>query len=180
MSRNAAVRLSIASSVAAILMFLGLATQWAHQDAPRLATNAEMQAAVDASALSAIPVERISPDAEAEDDDTTKVRRATIEWVKTKYPDAKVEGVFMLAFGKGNLYLTGADTQFGGDKRRTVDLLVRRYSKRGGGQYFRAEGLEPEQAAALRQKADFDPDATEYSTTPVAANGWDDTGECQQ
>lgn len=201
MSRNAAVRLSIASSVAAVLLFLGLVTQWAHHenrvegtqiievtrdsDTPEIVADAPVRGSEIAvrhtpdcpegcaSAISSSPTEPA-------DEDAAKARKAAIEWVKVKYPDAKVEGVFLLAFGKGNLYLAGADTQFGADKRRTVDVLVRRYTKRSGGQYFRAEGLEPEQAAQMRQKTDFDADATEELSSDANTTGWEDDDECRR
>lgn len=207
MNRNTSVRLTIASSVAAVLLLIGVAGEPSNHFSARRDTLAdviqvsnvddatecvadygdhrgtitpEIATAADEHKLKETLARIEETQTEAQDDDATKVRKATFEWVKAKYPDAKIEGVFMLAFAKGNLYLAGADTQFGEGKRRTVDVLVRRYTKKSGGQYFRAEGLEPEQAAKYRQKADFDEDATETATSPDNSNatGWDDPDEC--
>ena len=169
MPRNAAVRLSIASSVALVLLFLGGAAQLARQksaDAAPPQTISEIVA--NESTGDAITPEEVS----SNDDDAAKVRRATVEWVKEHRPDAKVDGVFMLAFAKGNLYFAGADCKFDGDRHETLDVLVRRYTRRGGSQYFRAEGLGKEEADRLREKADFDGETTEAANTnPSAITG---------
>ncbi len=186
MNRNTSVRLTIASSVAAVLLLIGVAGEQSNHYSNRRAALADVVEVSTVSECAFPPLteseQTVSQEAVAEDDDATKVRRATTEWVKAKYPEAKIEGVFMLAFAKGNLYLAGADTQFGEGKRRTVDVLVRRYTKKSGGQYFRAEGLEPEQAAKFRQKADLDEDTTETATAPDNSNatGWDDPDECMR
>ena len=172
MNRNAAARLSIASSVALVLLFLGGAAQIARQRS----ADAPPPQMVSGEAIAAAPNQDGQQDGQYDeqnaDDDAAKVRRATTDWVKESRPNVRIDGVFMIAFAKGNLYLAGADC-IDNDKHETVDVLVRRYTRRNGGQYYRAEGVSNEQAERLRQKATFDEAATE-AADESAATGWDD------
>jgi hypothetical protein len=90
----------------------------------------------------------VSPNTILADDADAAVRKAATEWIKAKFPSSKVEGVFTLPLGRGNLYIAGADTS-AGESRRTIDLLVRLYTRRNGSQYWRAESLSGDEAANL-------------------------------
>jgi hypothetical protein len=89
---------------------------------------------------------------EVSNEDLGKVRRAVSDLVKEKFAGAKVEGVFALPFRTGSLYFAGADTTFEGSGRRTVDMLVRQYTKRTGGTYWRGELLSETEAEAYRKQ----------------------------
>lgn len=91
-----------------------------------------------------------APEVSDKDEELNKIRQSARDFVKATYPDAKFDGVFLLTLRASNLYLAGVDTQFGDGKRKTVDLLVRRYVKKLGGYYWRAESLDGGQAASIR------------------------------
>ncbi len=100
----------------------------------------------------------------AEETPLPKIRQAARDFILEKKPGAKIDGVFTLSFGRDSgLYIAGADTTIDG-QRRTVDLLVRLYTRKGGGTYYRAEGLSPERAAAMMQQARDASDISEEET----------------
>lgn len=81
-----------------------------------------------------------------------KVRKAARDYVREKYPNSRVEGVFTLGF-RGSLYLAGVDVAMGEQNRQTVDLIVRLYMRRNGSGYWRAEGIDSRSAARLMEEA---------------------------
>lgn len=81
------------------------------------------------------------------DEVVVKVRQAARDYVKEVYPHARVEGIYTSGYWYGNLYLAGVDMVNGAD-RRTLDLLVRRYVRENGSEYWRAEGYGD--SAAMR------------------------------
>jgi hypothetical protein len=96
-----------------------------------------------------------SPSAEVSADDSSvpKIRQAARDYIQEKKPGAKVEGVFTLVLGRDkSLAIAGADTTIEG-KRRTIDLLVRLYTRKSGGTYWRAEPMGQQRAAALMDTA---------------------------
>jgi|GEM_PF-6748031 hypothetical protein len=82
------------------------------------------------------------------EDELNKVRQAARDLVKALQPDGKQDGVFLLALRPANLYIAGVDVQVD-SKHKTVDVLVRRYTKKYGGSYWRAESLTGEEAKQL-------------------------------
>jgi hypothetical protein len=89
----------------------------------------------------------------ADDSSLAKVRQAARDYIQENKPGAKVEGVFTLSYGRDTgLFIAGADTTIDG-KRRTIDLLVRLYTRKSGGTYWRAESLGPDRSAAMMDKA---------------------------
>ena len=96
-----------------------------------------------------------------------KIRQAARDFIGEIKPGAKVEGIFTILLGRDNsLAIAGADTTVDG-QRRTIDLLVRLYTRKGGGTYWRAEGLESDRAASLMDKARADA-ANSGSDLPVS------------
>jgi hypothetical protein len=96
-----------------------------------------------------------SHDAEVSADDSPlpKVRQAARDYIQENKPGAKVEGIFTLSYGRDTgLFIAGADTTVDG-RRRTIDLLVRLYTRKSGGTYWRAESLGPDRTAAMMDKA---------------------------
>ena len=105
------------------------------------------------------------------DEPDGEVRKAALAYIKTAYPNSKVDGVFTLSFARGNLYVAGADTTLEGGARRTVDLLVRLYTRRNGAQYWRAESISGEEAARYLKKVPSDDvPAADDNDTQNAAN----------
>ena len=91
----------------------------------------------------------------ASDDPDAQVRKAATDLIKQTHPNSKVEGVFTLSFARGNLYIAGADTTTG-EARRTIDMLVRLYTRRNGTTYWRAEQLSADEASKWRQRVKSD------------------------
>lgn len=106
----------------------------------------------------ATPVDVMTQDL-SRDDALPKVRKAVQDFVRERYPNSRVEGVFTLSLGRDHtLYMAGADTVFHAkqdseqrqqQQRRTIDVLVRLYTRRNGSGYWRAESLGRDEAAAL-------------------------------
>src|SRR5688572_32596045 len=95
-----------------------------------------------------VPVAAPSTGEPAPDErDPKEVRQAVKDLVRDAYPGSRLEGVFTLPF-YSNLYLAGADISMG-PQRRTVDLLVRKYVRDNGTEYWRAELYGPGSAALL-------------------------------
>lgn len=166
MTRNSANRLAITSAIAAVLLLCAYATGTSRN-------GGCPSSAVEATAVTVNEATVTCPAAEAvaETDDVSvfeendnKVRQAARDLIREKYPNSKVEGVFTLAFRVDNLYIAGADTTFSDGSRRTVDLLVRQYTKRTGGTYWRAESLGPDRAAEYVKRLSQDPDAAPIPT----------------
>ena len=79
---------------------------------------------------------------EAEGDDLKKVRQAARDLVQAEFPGSKTDGVFTLTLARGNeLFVAGVDTKLSDGKRVTVDLLVRKYVRKNGGAYWKAERI---------------------------------------
>lgn len=107
-----------------------------------------------ARALATNPSQTI--EVSAEDNPLPKIRQAARDFIQEKKPGAKIEGVFTLSFGRDSgLYIAGVDTTLDG-QRRTIDLLVRLYTRKNGGTYWRAESIGQGRAAALMDKARLD------------------------
>lgn len=158
-------RVAVVSSVVAALLAAGYAASEHHTaqalQAQLRAAQEESAAQYDRTSDGSNEDNRGGPFADvpadhwayaAVDDDTLpKVRQAARDFLQENKPSAKAEGVFTLALRPGNLYIAGVDASDGG-QRRTVDLLVRLYTKRNGGQYWRAESLGADRAAALMDR----------------------------
>lgn len=158
MNPNAANRLAIATSVAAVLLLCALATG-RNCSSPRYAetmTAADVSPsenqAVNLTVCDAPLPSEIAADATS-DDDLNKVRQAARDLVKSALPNLKQDGVFTLTLRHGDLYIAGVDTA-DGNKKRTIDVLVRRYVRKNGAPYYRAESLTPEQAAKYTEMAE--------------------------
>jgi hypothetical protein len=74
------------------------------------------------------------------------VRKAVRDFVAERYPDAEIEGVWIVAL-RSNYCFAAADTTVG-SRRRTVEVLVRQFSREDGTDYWRAEGPYADSAAA--------------------------------
>ncbi|MDX1934839.1 MAG: hypothetical protein SFU56_19750 [Capsulimonadales bacterium] len=111
---------------------------------PMITAPADAETVADADAPIATDVEN-------------KVRQAARDFIKEQYPRSRAEGVFLLAFRAGNLYLAGVDmtspSDSGRSLRATQDLLVRLYVRKNGGTYWRAEQIGSAEAARLRAQA---------------------------
>ena len=139
-------RVALISSLSAALIATGYATAEHNRAAAeeREAREAQTVCQTEAAtpAIAAISEETPLP----------KIRQAARDFILEKNPGAKIEGIFTILLGRDNsLAIAGADTTVDG-QRRTIDLLVRLYTRKGGGTYWRAEGLGPERAAALMDK----------------------------
>ncbi|GAB4463319.1 MAG: hypothetical protein OHK0029_31780 [Armatimonadaceae bacterium] len=88
---------------------------------------------------------------EVEREEAEKIRRAALDFVRENFPGSKTDGVFLLPLRPANFFIAGVDTRLADGDRRTIDLIVRRYSKRVGGDYWRAEALDGGQAHLLQQ-----------------------------
>jgi hypothetical protein len=186
MNPNAANRLAIATSVAAVLLLCAFATgrncstkaeeaspatdySWVRSGGPtgevlcegyggppadsdslsrRLAVSAEVSVPESQSANVVATYSEASPE-----DELNKVRQAARDLVKSALPNLKQDGVFTLTLRHGDLYIAGVDTA-DGNKKRTIDVLVRRYVRKNGAPYYRAESLTPEQAAKYTEMAE--------------------------
>jgi low affinity Fe/Cu permease len=152
MNPNAANRLAIATSVAAVLLLCAFATgKNCSTPAPlseRLAVSAEITVPENQDANVVATHMEVSLD-----DELNKVRQAARDLVKSALPNLKQDGVFTLAIRYGDLYIAGVDTA-DGNKKRTIDVLVRRYVRKNGATYYRAESLTPEQAAKYAEMAE--------------------------
>jgi hypothetical protein len=163
MNRNTANRIAITSAIAAVLLLCAYATGEHRQTVapPECVATAQAIPTNDAetpSVAEARPPDEADATAEgvsggsdeaALSEDENKVRDTARDFVKKAYPHSKTDGVFLLGFCAGDLYLAGVDTTIGNssDQRKTVDLLVRRYVRKNGNSYWRAEPLTPEQSA---------------------------------
>jgi len=165
MNRNTANRIAITSAIAAVLLLCAYATGEHRQsiamppecvsaaqpviatDVPPTATSVDEPQAEPAepSVATAESADSDEADAAASAEEEAKVRDTARDFVKKAYPHSKSDGVFLLGFCAGDLYLAGVDTTVG-EQRKTVDLLVRRYVRKNGGSYWRAESLTPEQS----------------------------------
>lgn len=159
MSPAAANRLAITSTIAAVLLLGAYATERGIGHSTYPSINAVTAVETTAPATSEeVPSEQTgttAPDDESDvsaSDTENKVRQAVRDLVKEKYSGSRVEGVFTLAFRVDNLYLAGADTVLSDGSRCTIDFLVRQYTKRSGGTYWRAESIGAEEAAAYREQ----------------------------
>jgi hypothetical protein len=151
MTPNTVNRLAIASSILAALLLCALATSRHCETAPATPVAAVAMEAPPPPPAVVAPSVVTEQDIEvvvdvSADDELNKVRQAARDLVKAANPSLKQDGVFTLAIRPGNLYIAGVDTSEG-NKKRTVDVLVRRYVRKSGGVYWRAESLGPEQAA---------------------------------
>ena len=150
-------RVALISSLSAALVATGYAAS-EHSRANYLIAMMESESA-QTLCQSAAAVPAVA--AVSEETPLPKIRQAARDFILEKKPGAKVEGIFTILLGRDNsLAIAGADTTVDG-QRRTIDLLVRLYTRKGGGTYWRAEGLGPERAAALMDKAGISTDATE-------------------
>jgi hypothetical protein len=86
------------------------------------------------------------------EDDLNKVRQAAKDYIKSKYPDSKADGIFLLPLYQDSLFIAGVDTQFSNGVRGTVDLLVRRYVRKANNGYWRAESLDGGQSTIINTK----------------------------
>ncbi|GEM_PF-3393495 len=81
---------------------------------------------------------------EAESSELKKVRQAAIDCVRETLPGSKTDGVFthsLTCRGEEAVYVAGVDTRLSDGSRVTVDLLVRKYVRKNGASYWRAERL---------------------------------------
>jgi hypothetical protein len=150
MTPNLANRLAIALSVTAALLLCAFATGRqcsVSEPAPAAPYAVTAEVTVPATETVTIPTEVNA------DDDLNKVRQAARDLVKSAFPNVKQDGVFTLTLRHGDLYIAGVDTAEG-NKKRTVDVLVRRYVRKNGAAYYRAESLTPEQAARYAEMAE--------------------------
>ncbi|MBC8103516.1 MAG: hypothetical protein H7Z41_13135 [Cytophagales bacterium] len=123
--------------------------RFAHSEAADSDARGEMEAEL---AQSPIYRERVRDVMDSEEV-LAKVRQAAREFIAESKPGAKVDGVFTLSISReSGLFIAGADATVDGN-RRTIDLLVRKYARRNGGIYWRAESLGPDRAAALVDRA---------------------------
>jgi hypothetical protein len=172
MSAKTAQRFALMVAAATILMVVGaFAFGYAHagslsRQPGRIASGSEMgdDAANHAAAADAVPAK----DTPGADDDAVSAANAgdgeteaesndPDKEVRKVYPNSRVGGVFALSFARGSLYIAGVDTvPDSGQPRRTVDLLVRLYTRRNGAQYWRAESISRETASNFLKKADAD------------------------
>lgn len=76
-----------------------------------------------------------------------KVRQAATDYVKSRMPDWKVLGISSFAY-TGSLYVVGIDVS-SGDKRQTVNAVVRLFVQQDGATYWKADPLSQELAQAL-------------------------------
>lgn len=81
------------------------------------------------------------------ENEVPKIRQAVRDFMKEAAPGATVEGVWVLQLHPTYCF-AGADARMGG-RRRTVDLLVRRYGKENGSEYWLAESLDGSLAETL-------------------------------
>jgi len=149
-------RIALVSSVVAALLATGYAASEHHSVQAlhnQLAERESMAYDQAADAQQVASDEACSQDdAQATDDDALpRVRQAARDFIQDNKPGVKSEGVFTFTLRPGNLYIAGVDTTEG-SQHRTIDLLVRLYVKKNGGQYWRAESLGPDRAAALMDK----------------------------
>lgn len=150
-------RLALASAFTAAIIATGYAAS-EHDRAQSLSCRAH-------SLEDMIIAQKEGASVSAEETPLPKIRQAARDFIQEKKPGAKVEGVFTLALGRDSgLYIAGADTAIDG-QRQTIDLLVRLYTRKGGGTYYRAEGLGSERAAAMLEQAR---DASDISETDIA------------
>ena len=87
-----------------------------------------------------------APDEGAATEATPQVRKAVREYIAERFPSSEVDGVWSVAL-RSNYCFAAADTT-SGSRRRVVEVLVRLYVREDGSQYWRAEGLYPDSAAA--------------------------------
>lgn len=118
----------------------------AEVEAEQAAVESERAQMQDEAALEAAK-DNESQDSEEE---LAKIRQAAKDYVKGHHPDSKADGVFLLPLYRESLYIAGVDTQFSNNVRGTVDLLVRRYVRKGTNSYWRAESLDGGQAALIK------------------------------
>lgn len=76
-----------------------------------------------------------------------KVRQAATDYVKNRMPDWKVLGISSFAYS-GSLYVVGVEISFG-DKRQTVNAIVRLFVQHDGATYWKADPLSQDLAQAL-------------------------------
>jgi hypothetical protein len=166
-SAATAQKVAIASSIATLLMF----GAFVYRGAPHpIAIESECPANVTAVTpvlAEEAPRPEVTTDdngTQAADENEAKVRRAVTDFMKEAYPNAKVEGIFLLGFGRdANLYLAVADTVLpDGGKRRTIPSRVFQFVRRNGASYWRAEGIGRQAADALMARPDARPDRTVY------------------
>jgi hypothetical protein len=153
MNLNPAVRRRIAlvSAFSAALIATGFAAS-EHDRADSMECRARTLEMDAARTLSSSPSAGNAYDMSADESPLPKVRQAVRDFIQEKKPGAKVEGVFTLSYGRDSgFFIGGADTTIDG-QRRTIDLLVRLYTRKSGGTYWRAESLGPDRAAAMMDK----------------------------
>lgn len=86
------------------------------------------------------------------EEELNKIRQAAKDYVKNRIPDAKADGVFLLPLYPESLFIAGVDTQLSDGKRKTIDLLVRRYVRKGTSSYWRAESLDGGQNTVIKTR----------------------------
>jgi hypothetical protein len=141
-------RVALVSAVAAALIATGYAAS-EHGRANSLDCRAR------SLELDAVQMSSSLQSAEVANDESPlpKVRQAARDFIQETKPGAKIDGIFTLSFGRDSgLFIAGADTTVDG-QRRTIDMLVRLYTRKSGGTYYRAESIGPDRAAAMINKA---------------------------
>jgi hypothetical protein len=170
-------RIAMVSSVVAALLAAGYATAEHHHvivlQHLLMAQQQQQQSNTDCGCVD----ETAAGPGTADDNDALpKVRQAARDFISETRPSAKAEGVFTLALRGGNLYIAGVDATDGG-VRRTVDLLVRLYTKKSGGQYWRAESLGADRAASLMDRVSEATAPTDASADNDGPAGLDASGQ---
>lgn len=135
-----------------------VAADMARAEAEMARTEAEAQrVSIDAERTAEIQAEATDTEDEAveandREDELNKIRQAAKDYVKNALPDTKPDGVFLLPLHPESLFIAGVDTQLSDGKRRTIDLLVRRYVRKIGNTYWRAESLDGGQNTVIQTK----------------------------
>lgn len=155
MSAVGAQRLAIASSVAALLMFGALVYNGtsASRSVTVVAAPAQAVSMSETPVMASTAEESEPVYADNNEDESSKVRRAVTDLMRDRFPNSKVEGVFLLNLTRdSNIYLARADMNLPAG-RSAVPSLVCQYVRKNGSSYWRAESLTDEEAAAQLKQA---------------------------